>query len=123
MISPRAAAPKTAVVLRCWNIFEYSSISGGRVTSILAVGVSSATSESSKIQKPAEATAAQAQAQETPTEGDEPAVATEEQAVPEQPKKRRRRRRRPSEAAQAATGAETEAPAHAENPAPEQDAA
>jgi len=75
--------------------------------------------------KPAEATAAetQGQTQETPTDGgEEPAVAAGEQA-PEQPKKRRRRRRRPSEAAQTAAAAEPETPAHAENPAPEQDAA
>ena len=42
---------------------SHSSISCGRVTSILAVGVSSATRDSSKIQNDAEATAARAQPQ------------------------------------------------------------
>ena len=40
MINARAAAPWTADALRCSNILVYSSISWGRVTSMLAVGVS-----------------------------------------------------------------------------------
>ena len=42
MIIARAAPPWTAVALRCPNILAYSSTSCGRVTSMLAVGVSSA---------------------------------------------------------------------------------
>jgi hypothetical protein len=50
--------PYTASTFKRTNILEYSSISWGRVTSILAVGVSRATNRSSKIQKPADGTAA-----------------------------------------------------------------
>jgi len=57
MMSDRAAGPNRAMARRWSNILAYNSISCGRVTSRLAVGVSRATRELSKIQNPAEATA------------------------------------------------------------------